>query len=114
MYEINSYHFNAETFDEYKNWVIAEVVPFLGSNFDLVGFWLDNIEAPQLGGTQLMRHPLGSVNSMWIVRWDSMEERNRKYDKVFGSEEWKRIKANLPDPDGYLQYETRFSEGYGL
>jgi hypothetical protein len=112
MYEINSYHFNAETFGEYKKWVIAEVVPFLRANLDLVGFWLDNIEAPELGGTQLVEHPLGSVNSMWIVRWDSMEERNRKYEEVFGCEEWKRIKANLPDPDGYLQYETRFAEGY--
>ena len=26
-----------------------------------------------------------------------MEERNRKYDEVFGSEEWKIIKANHPD-----------------
>ncbi len=112
MYEINSYHFKAESFDEYKKWVVAEVVPFLRANLDLVGFWLDNIAAPELGGTQLLEHPLGSVNSMWIVRWNSMEERNQKKDEVFGSEEWKKIKANLPDPDGYLQYETRFAEGY--
>jgi len=112
MYEINSYHFSAETFDEYKKWVINEVVPFLRVNFDLVGFWLGNIEPPVLGGDQLMEPPLGSVNSMWIVRWDSMEERNKRKDEVFGSEEWQKVYANLPDPDGYLQYETRFTEGY--
>lgn len=112
MYEINNYHFNPDTFQEYKKWVITEVVPFLRANLDLVGFWLDNIEPPILGGPGHKEHDLGPVNSTWIARWESMEERNRKYDEVFGSEEWKQIKANIPDPDGYLQYETRFTEGY--
>ena len=112
MHEINSYHFNPETFEEYKTWVINEVVPFLRSNLDLVGFWLDNIEEPELGGPSHKEHDLGPVNSMWIARWESMEERNRVKEEVFSSEEWQQIKSNLPDPDGYLQYETRFTEGY--
>lgn len=112
MYEIHDYHFNPETFDEYKKWVIDEVVPFLRANFDLVGFWIDNIESPEVGGASPMELKLGSANATWIARYNSMEERNRHREEVFGSEEWQKIWANHPEENGYLHYETRFMEGY--
>ena len=38
MYEIHDYHFNPDKFEEYKAWVIEEVVPYLRANMDLVSF----------------------------------------------------------------------------
>ena len=70
MYEIHNYHFNPDTFEEYKKWVIDEVVPYLRANLDLVGFYIDDIEPPTVAGTSPMKLELGSANATWISRWD--------------------------------------------
>jgi hypothetical protein len=112
MYEIHNYHYDPANFEPYKEWVIKKVIHFLRTNMELVGFWIGNIETPEISGASPMDLDLGSANVTWIARWDSMEARNRAREEVFGSEEWQKIWANHPDPDGYLHSETRFTNGY--
>jgi hypothetical protein len=50
MYEIHDYHFNLDKFEEYKAWVIEEVVPYLRANMDLVSFWVGEVAPSKVGG----------------------------------------------------------------
>ena len=112
MYEIRNYHFDPSQFDAYKSWVIEQALPFIKANMDLVGFWMDNVDPPEVRGSNPMDLSLGSANVTWIIRWETMDARNRFHKEVFGAEDWQRIWANHPDPNGYLQMEARFTDGF--
>jgi len=112
MYEIRNYHFDPSQFDAYKSWVIEQALPFIKANMDLVGFWMDNVDTPKISGSNPMDLGLGSANVTWIIRWESMDARKRFHKEVFGAEDWQRIWANHPDPNGYLQMEARFAGGF--
>ncbi|MFT4714564.1 MAG: hypothetical protein ACJAVI_001654 [Candidatus Azotimanducaceae bacterium] len=110
MFEIRNYHYEPTKFDLYKTWAIKEAVPHIKAKFDLVGFWMDNGNKPELKGSDPVPHKHGPANITWIIRWDSMDARNDGHATVFGSEEWKVIWANHPDASGYLQMEVKFAE----
>ena len=110
MFEIRNYHYDPEKFDLYKAWAIEEAVPYLREQLDLVGFWVDNGESPQLSGSDPRPGKHGSANITWIIRWDSMDARNEGHATVFKGEGWKAIWANHPDAGGYLQMEARFMD----
>ena len=74
----------------------------------MVGFWLDNGETPEIGGTDPMELKHGTANVTWIIRWESMETRTQK--NIFGSEGWQEIWSRHPDSSGYLHVEVRFAE----
>ena len=112
MFEIRNYHYQPEKFESYKKWAIDEAVPFLKANLDIVGFWMNNNEAPQISGSSPMDMTIGSANITWIIRWDSMEAREQGHKDVFSSEGWTAIWARHPDADGYLQMETKFADEY--
>ena len=112
MFEIRNYHYDPSQFDAYKTWIVEEALPFLKANMDVVGFWMGNVEPPIVSGSSPMDLPHGSANVTWIIRWDSMEARNRFHKEVFNGEDWRKIWANHPDSNGYLQMEARFSEEY--
>jgi len=73
---------------------------------------MDNVEPPEISGSDPMNLNLGSANVTWIIRWDSMEARNRFQEEVFDAEDWQKIWAMHPDPNGYIQMETRFANEY--
>ena len=52
--EIRNYHYDPDKFEAYRNWAVDEAVPFLKANLDLVGFWLDNGEKPEIDGRDPM------------------------------------------------------------
>lgn len=110
MFEIRSYHYDPAKFDLYKKWAVDEAAPWLKANLDVVGFWLDSGDAPELTGSDPQVHPHGVANVTWIIRWDSKTVRDEEFAKTFGSEGWQAIWANHPDADGYLQMEARFTE----
>ena len=109
MFEIRNYHYDPSKFEAYKAWAINEAIPFLRANLDIVGFWMDNVETPEVRGADPMNLKLGSANVTWIIRWDSMEARNQFQQEVFDGEDWQEIWANHPDPNGYQQMEARFA-----
>ena len=112
MYEIRNYHYDPSQFAAYKEWAVNEAIPFFRANLDLVGFWMDNVEPPEIAGSNPMNLNLGLANVTWIIRWDSMEARNKFHEEVFGAEDWQKIWANHPDENGYLQIESRFVNKY--
>ena len=48
----------------------------------------------------------------FVSRWDSIEACLKIKETVLATDEWKKIWANHPDPDGYIQYQSRYMEGY--
>tara|TARA_A100001037_G_C15138001_1_gene632121 strand:- start:1532 stop:1870 length:339 start_codon:yes stop_codon:yes gene_type:complete len=110
MVEIRSYHYNPEKFEAYKNWAINEAVPYLKANLDIVGFWIDNGDSPEISGSQPADQPIGSANITWIIRWDDMESRNSGHKKIFEGSGWGEIWSRHPDAKGYLQMEARFAD----
>lgn len=112
VYEIRNYHYDPAKFDAFSKWFINDAAPFLKANFDVVGIWIGAVDTPVIAGTDPMKLSLGSANATWIIRWESLEERKRIHETVFGSEEWYKIWSNHPDTDGYLQVEVRFANRY--
>ena len=110
LYEIRNYHYDPDKFDVYRQWAIAEAVPFLKENLDIVGFWVDSGDAPEVSGKSPMDLPLGSANITWIIRWDDMNARKEGHKRVFEGEGWQAIWSRHPDADGYLQMEAKFAE----
>jgi hypothetical protein len=110
MDEIRCYHYDPEKFEPYKKWALEEAVPFLKDNLNIVGFWLDNGKAPEIGGASPMDMPLGSANVTWVIRWDSEEDRAEGHARIFGGQEWQEIWSRHPDANGYLQMEARFAD----
>ncbi len=110
MFEIRSYHYDPTKFEAYKEWAIEEAVPFLKANLDIVGFWIDNGEEPEIGGSDPMELKHGSANVTWVIRWDSKEARDKGFQEVFYGEGWQDVWSRHPDADGYLQMEAKFAD----
>ncbi len=110
LYEIRNYHYDPDKFDAYRQWAIDEAVPFLKANLDVVGFWVDSGDLPEVTGKTPMDLPLGSANITWILRWDDMDARNEGHKRVFQGEGWKEVWSRHPDANGYLQMEAKFAK----
>ena len=110
MFEIRNYHYNPEKFDVYKEWAINDAVPFLKANLDIVGFWIDNGDEPELMGADPDANKHGSANVTWIIRWDSKEARDAGHKEVFQGVGWQAVWARHPDANGYLQMEAKFAD----
>ena len=110
MFEIRNYHYDPAKWEAYKEWAINDAVPFLKANLDIVGFWIDNGDAPEIGGSDPMELKLGSANVTWVIRWASMEARDEGHKKVFLGEGWQEVWARHPDANGYLQMEAKFAD----
>ena len=110
LYEIRNYHFDPNNWDAWKQWARAEAIPYLKANLDIVGFWFDNGETPEFGGQDPEPRKYGAANVTWIIRWESMEQRNQARKDRKASEAWQKIWSTQPDPNGYLHTEVRFAE----
>ena len=112
MFEIRNYHYDPTKFDLYKKWAVDEAVPYLKANLDIVGFWMDNGDPPEVSGSAAMDLKLGSANVTWIIRWESMDARNEGFKQVFAGDDWQAVMDKHPDADGYLQMEAKFADEY--
>lgn len=110
MFEIRSYHYDPNQFEAYKQWAIDDAVPYLKANLDIVGFWIDNGEAPELSGADPAEHKHGSANITWIIRWDSKAARDEGHKTLFQGDGWQAVWAKHPDANGYLQMEAKFAD----
>ena len=111
--EIRDYTFEAATFEAYKVWAEEKAVPWLKANLDVIDFWIDcGIEA-EVSGSNPQVSENGQPNITWIIRWDSIEERQENFAKIMASPEWKTIWAEHPNEKGYLQMNARFLKATG-
>ena len=110
LFEIRSYHYDPNQWDALKQWARAEVIPYLKSNWDIAGFWFDSGDTPEFSGQDPEPRKYGVANVTWVIRWESMEQRNQAHKDLRESEEWQKIWSTHPDPNGYLHSEVKFAE----
>ena len=108
IYEIRNYHYEPSLLDEYRIWAVEKALPYIRAHLDLVGFWVNVDEAPQIGGKPL--DDLGSATVTWIIRWPDLATRHETMGTVFGSDEWRAIMAANPGQEHYHRTEAKFAE----
>ena len=108
IHEIRNYHYEPKLMKEYKEWAIKLALPYIRKNMDLVGFWVNIDEAPQIGGKPL--DELGSATVTWIIRWDDIETRHEVMGKAFATDEWSAIMQRNPGQESYHRVEAKFAE----
>lgn len=109
IYEIRDYHYLPEKFDAYKSWG-DEAVPVLKEILDVVGFYIDAGHEPEVTGSHPERPSIGYANITWIIRWANKAERDEKFGAIMRSPQWAAVWAKHPDPNGYVQMLSRFTE----
>jgi hypothetical protein len=109
MYEIRNYHFKPELLDQYKEWAKTKAVPHLSKELDVLGFWANGEDPPEVNGEP--HDALGCANITWIIRWKDLAQRNEVLPRVLASPEWEAIFAHVPGGrTSYLRIENKFAE----
>ena len=109
LFEIRNYHIRPESLSAYSHWAKTHAVPHLTTKLDLVGFWINTAEPSQITGEAMDK--LGSANVTWILRWRDIAERDETLPKIFGSDDWQPVFAQLPGGlDNYLRMESKFAQ----
>ena len=111
VYEIRSYHFEPTRLAEYKKWAHELAVPYLEEQLDLVGFWTNRDEEPEVLGEP--HDSLGTANVTWIIRWEDLDQRDPRMREVFVCDAWREIFAKVPGGRAsYLRRESKFAEAH--
>ena len=108
IYEIRNYHFEPSLMTEYKAWARDSALPYIRAKVDLVGFWTNIDEPPEVVGRAL--DELGSATVTWIIRWPDIETRHDTMAKIFGTPEWNEIAEGNPGRQHYHRIEAKFAE----
>ena len=106
--EIRDYTIEADRFAEYKEWANALAAPWLKANLDVIDFWMDDGEEPEVTGSSPVVSPNGQPNVCWIIRWPNRAVRDVELPEVIGRQEWQDIWAKHPCADAYLHMNARF------
>ena len=110
IYEIRDYTIESEWFDAYKEWAKDIAAPWLKENFEVIDFWMDEGEPPEVSGSNPIVSANGQPNVTWIIKWNSRETREREFPLTMSSDEWKEIWAKHPNENAYLHLNVRFME----
>ena len=108
IYEIRNYHYEPSAMDAYRVWATDIALPYLRAHLDLVGFWVNLDEPPEVNGKP--QDDLGSATVTWIIRWPDLATRHEHFPKLFDTDEWKAIMADNPGLENYHRMEAKFSE----
>jgi hypothetical protein len=109
IYEIRNYHFRPDLIDAYKAWAKNEAIPHLASQLDVLGFWINSKDAPELNGAP--QDPLGTANVTWIIRWRDLAQRNEVLPRILSSPAWQDIFSRVPEGSAsYLRIEAKFAD----
>ena len=76
IYEIRDYTIESEWFGAYKEWAKDIAAPWLKENLEVIDFWMDEGEPPEVSGSNPIVSPNGQPNVTWIIKWDSRETRD--------------------------------------
>ena len=108
IYEIRNYHYEPSLIADYRAWAVSKALPYIRNHLDLVGFWVNIDEPPQVSGKP--QDELGSATVTWIIRWEDIATRHRVMGEVFGADEWKDIMAANPGQENYHRTEAKFAQ----
>jgi len=109
IFEIRNYHFNPDLLEAYKAWAKAEAIPHLAQKMDVVGFWINTHDAPEINGEP--QDTLGSANVTWIIRWRDLAHRNDVMPRALSSPAWQDIFSRVPGGiASYRRIEAKFAE----
>jgi hypothetical protein len=109
IYEIRNYHFRPDLFEAYKVWAKTEAMPYLGTQMDVLGFWVNSNDPPKVLAEPLDH--LGSANVTWIIRWRDLAQGNEVWARVLASQEWNDIFSRVPEGlPSYLRLEAKFAD----
>ncbi len=109
LYEIRNYHFKPELIEEYKAWAKNHAIPYLGSKMDVIGFWVNTADAPEVGGAP--QDALGVANVTWIIKWRDLAQRQVDWPAAIKGPQWESVIANVPGGmTSYLRLESKFAE----
>jgi hypothetical protein len=87
----------------------AEAIPHLASQLDVLGFWINSKDAPEVNGAP--QDHLGTANVTWIIRWRDLAQRNEVLPRILSSPAWQDIFSRVPEgPASYLRIEAKFAE----
>ena len=107
VYEIRSYHFDPTLITEYRSWAEEMALPYIRSQMDVVGFWIEGDIPTEVTGED--SDPLGTANVTWIIRWPSKETRDAGLQEAFGSAQWAEIFQHVPGGSAsYRRIEASF------
>ena len=106
--EIRDYTIDADWIEAYKDWADKLAAPWLRANLDVIDFWLDSGIEAEVSGSAPRVSENGQPNVCWIIRWSSKAEREEKFGTIIGSEGWRDIWSQHPNPKAYLQMNIRF------
>ena len=108
IYEIRNYHVRPDLIDAYGAWTKAEALPYLASHLDLLGFWINSNDAPEVRGAA--HDHLGSANVTWIIRWQDLAQRNEMMPRVLADPAWQEIFTRIPGGRAsLLRVEAKFA-----
>ena len=110
IYEIRDYTIEREWFQAYNVWDKNIAAPWLKENLEVIDFWMDGGEPPEISGSNPIVSPNGQPNVTWIIKWASREIREKKFSKTMSSDGWKEIWAKHPNESAYLHLNVRFME----
>ena len=108
IYEIRNYHYEPSLMSEYRAWATDIALPYIREHLDLVGFWVNVDEPPEVNGEP--QDDLGSATVTWIIRWDDIETRHSVMRGVFANDEWRSIMDRNPGRENYHRTEAKFAE----
>jgi hypothetical protein len=109
MYEVRNYHFQPGLLSDYKAWAKDHAVPYLSRRLEVVDFWVDGEDPPEVNGEPL--DALGSANVTWVIRWRDLAHRNQDLPAALGGPEWEAIFSQVPGGRAsYLRVEAKFMQ----
>ena len=106
--EVRDYTINEDDFAAYCEWAETLAAPWLKENLDLVGFWLATDDPAEVTGVDPHVSKHGQANVHWMIRWDSREAREERWQTWTKNPGWEAIWAKHPNPSAYLQMNVRF------
>ena len=93
IYELRTYDMVPELFDEYLERVQRVLLPILKENigFRIVGFWraLGEIDGTLPPGEE-RQIPKIPAQVVYMIAWESLEERAQKWTELHDDEDWQR------------------------
>lgn len=91
IYELRTYDMVPELFEEYIGRADTLLLPIIREKigFNLIGFWRSIEE----GGGDVPQGEMRPIPAqvVWMIAWNSMEERDAKWAELRADEEWLRV-----------------------